>query len=139
MTVLLLLSKTQVECADVVLLNKTDLLSEQEQQQLVALLRQINPAARLITTEHCRVPVEEVLHTGRFNWEAAQAAPGWVQALSRHEQQQQKRRQKRRHSRCVLLCPRCVWVYTRVSCGGLTAGTHAVPPLLIPLLCLLFL
>lgn len=71
------------------LLNKTDLLSEQEQQQLLALLRALNPGARLLTTQHCRVAVDEVLHTGRFNWEAAQAAPGWVQELSRFEQQQQ--------------------------------------------------
>jgi G3E family GTPase len=37
----------QIEFADVVLLNKIDLLSEQEQQQLCALLRKLNPSAKV--------------------------------------------------------------------------------------------
>jgi G3E family GTPase len=37
----------QVEFADVLLLNKVDLLSEQEQQQLRALLHKLNPSAKV--------------------------------------------------------------------------------------------
>jgi G3E family GTPase len=39
----------QVEFADVLLLNKVDLLSEQEQQQLRALLHKLNPSAKVRT------------------------------------------------------------------------------------------
>jgi G3E family GTPase len=39
------------------------------------------------------VDVADVLHTGRFDWAAAQAAPGWVQALARFSQQQEQPQQ----------------------------------------------
>ncbi|WIA17110.1 hypothetical protein OEZ85_014005 [Tetradesmus obliquus] len=75
----------QVEFADVLLLNKIDLLSEQEQQQLCALLRKLNPSAKVLLSQNCRVPVQEVLHTGRFSLEQAQAAAGWLQEINRFE------------------------------------------------------
>ncbi|KAF6255133.1 CobW/HypB/UreG, nucleotide-binding domain-containing protein [Scenedesmus sp. NREL 46B-D3] len=75
----------QVEFADVLLLNKVDLLSEQEQQQLRALLHKLNPSAKVLLTQNCRVPVSEVLHTGRFKLEQAQAAAGWLQEINRFE------------------------------------------------------
>lgn len=77
----------QVEFANVLVLNKTDLITQQEQQQLLALLKTLNPSATIITSQHCSVPVEAVLHTHSFDWEAAQASPGWVQEISRFEQQ----------------------------------------------------
>lgn len=69
-------------------LNKTDLISAAEQQKVLALLKTLNPSATILTTQHSNVPVQSVLHTGRFSWEAAQAAPGWIQLISRFEQQQ---------------------------------------------------
>ncbi|WIA37349.1 hypothetical protein OEZ86_014278 [Tetradesmus obliquus] len=75
----------QVEFADVLLLNKIDLLLEQEQQQLCALLRKLNPSAKVLLSQNCRVPVQEVLHTGRFSLEQAQAAAGWLQEINRFE------------------------------------------------------
>jgi G3E family GTPase len=77
----------QVEFANVLVLNKTDLITQQEQQQLLVLLKTLNPSAKILTSQHCSVPIEAVLHTHSFDWEAAQASPGWVQAISRFEQQ----------------------------------------------------
>eukprot|EP00775_Hariotina_reticulata_P013394 gene13394-13522_t len=76
----------QVEFANVLILNKMDLLSHQEQQQLVALLQKLNPAAKILLAEHCQVPVSEVLHTGSFNLEAAQSSAGWLQEINKFEQ-----------------------------------------------------
>jgi G3E family GTPase len=80
---------TQVEFANVLVLNKTDLISEAELQKLLTLLKTLNPSATILTTQHSSVPVEAVMHTGSFSWEAAQASPGWVQLISKFEQQQQ--------------------------------------------------
>lgn len=79
---------SQVEFANVLVLNKTDLITAAEQHKVLALLKTLNPSATILTTQHSSVPVESVLHTGSFSWEAAQAAPGWVQLISRFEQQQ---------------------------------------------------
>jgi G3E family GTPase len=68
----------QVEFADVLLLNKTDLISAAEGERLVHGLRQLNREARILTAEHGNVPLEEVLGTGRFDFERAAQAPGWL-------------------------------------------------------------
>ncbi len=44
-----------------------------------ALLRSLNPHAHIVATNHSRVPLSEVLNTGRFSFERAQQAAGWLQ------------------------------------------------------------
>jgi G3E family GTPase len=72
----------QVEFADVLVVNKADLVSKEELGRLVAILRSFNPGARIVTAEQGRVPLGEVLGTGRFDFARAQQAAGWAQALS---------------------------------------------------------
>jgi G3E family GTPase len=65
----------QVECADTLLLNKCDLAaSPAALDALEAALRALNPAARVLRAVRCEVPVRELLHTGRFDAAAAEAA-----------------------------------------------------------------
>lgn len=47
--------------------------------QTAAVIRRLNPAARLLRCERCRVGVSEVLGTGRFNTAAAAAHADWQQ------------------------------------------------------------
>lgn len=69
----------QVEFADVLLLNKADLADATALAQLEALLRRMNPSAKMIQIEHGRVPLPEILNTRRFDFQHAAAAPGWLQ------------------------------------------------------------
>jgi G3E family GTPase len=71
----------QIEFCDVLLLNKTDLISEDERVYLLELLERLNPRAKIIETQQSRVPLQEVMGTKRFSMEAAQAAPGWLKEL----------------------------------------------------------
>jgi len=71
----------QVEFADVLVLNKTDLVSAEELGRLADVLRRLNPDAHLVTAERGRVPLAAVLNTGRFDFERAQKAPGWLKEL----------------------------------------------------------
>jgi G3E family GTPase len=59
----------QVEFADVILLNKIDLVSAEELNTIEALLHKLNPAASIIRTERGRVPLESILNTGKFDFE----------------------------------------------------------------------
>ena len=70
----------QVEFADVLLLNKTDLVPDID--GLVATLRRLNPAADVVTGSFGRVPLDRVFGTGRYDAERAQEAPGWVAELN---------------------------------------------------------
>jgi G3E family GTPase len=71
----------QVEFADVLVVNKTDLVTPEQVEELEAILRQLNPSAKLIRSERSRVELKEVLGTGRFSMEQAQKAPGWMKKM----------------------------------------------------------
>jgi G3E family GTPase len=71
----------QVEFADVIVINKTDLVTSAELGQLAAILRALNPRAELVFSAFGRVPLDRVLQTGRFDFDAAEQAPGWLREL----------------------------------------------------------
>ncbi|MEO0602546.1 MAG: GTP-binding protein [Myxococcota bacterium] len=71
----------QVEFADVVIVNKTDLVDDAELRRVEATIRAINPDAKLVRSERGRVPLAEVLGTGRFDMDEAQKRPAWIQEL----------------------------------------------------------
>ncbi|MEU5153917.1 GTP-binding protein [Glycomyces sp. NPDC021274] len=72
----------QIEFADVLVLNKTDLVTAAEADRVEAVLRRLNPDARLIRSSHGRIDVASVLGTGRFDLDRAQEAPGWVKEIN---------------------------------------------------------
>jgi len=57
----------QVAFADIVLLNKIDLVSADEAARVEGRIRAINPMARLHKTDHCEMPVTELLDRGAFD------------------------------------------------------------------------
>lgn len=71
----------QVEFCDVIVLNKLDLIDAAERDRLMAILRRLNPRARIEPAEFGRVPLDRVLATGLFDFDAASQAPGWLQEL----------------------------------------------------------
>ncbi|MGI5379871.1 GTP-binding protein [Streptomyces sp. CA-251387] len=72
----------QVEFADVLVLNKLDLVDDAAADRLRAALRRLNPAARVVDAVQGRVALQEVLGTRLFDLERAQQAPGWVRELN---------------------------------------------------------
>ncbi|WP_043678953.1 GTP-binding protein [Streptomyces xylophagus] len=72
----------QIEFADVIVLNKLDLVDQESADRLRATLTRLNPAARVVPAVHGRVRVADVLGTGLFDLERAQQAPGWVRELN---------------------------------------------------------
>ncbi|WP_425246950.1 GTP-binding protein [Streptomyces sp. NEAU-NA10] len=72
----------QIEFADVIVLNKLDLVDEESADRLRATLNRLNPGARIVPAVHGRVRVDEVLGTSLFDLERAQQAPGWVMELN---------------------------------------------------------
>ena len=71
----------QVEFADILLISKTDLVSEQELARLKSILQTLNTEAIQIPIEHGKVPLDKVLNTGRFSFERAQQSPGWLKEM----------------------------------------------------------
>ena len=68
----------QVEFADVILVSKTDLAPSEDVSRLQAILKTLNKHAQIIPIANGNVDVDAVLSTGRFDFERAQQAPGWL-------------------------------------------------------------
>ena len=62
-------AKNQIAFADVILLNKTDLVSVAELREVEARIRAINPYATLHRTQKCAIALDEVLNRGAFDLE----------------------------------------------------------------------
>ncbi|MEO6083353.1 MAG: GTP-binding protein [Umezawaea sp.] len=72
----------QVEFADVLVLNKVDLVTAAEADLLEAALRRLNPHARLVRSSFGAVPVTEVVGARLFDLDRAQQAAGWIKELN---------------------------------------------------------
>lgn len=71
----------QIEFCDVIVLNKIDLITDEERERLMAILHRLNPRARIEISEFGKVPLDRVLSTGLFDFAEASRAPGWLQEL----------------------------------------------------------
>lgn len=71
----------QIEFADVILLSKIDLISSSEREELLAILARLNAQAHIVPMVMGQVPLATILDTGRFDFERAAQAPGWLKAL----------------------------------------------------------
>lgn len=71
----------QVEFCNVIVLNKADLITPEELDHLQHILRSLNPRARQVISEFGKVPLDQVMNTGLFDFEQAEQAPGWLQEL----------------------------------------------------------
>lgn len=71
----------QIEFADVLLISKTDLVSQEQLKRLQSILNTLNTEAEQIAIVQGEVPVNSVLATNKFDFAKAQQAPGWLKEL----------------------------------------------------------
>ena len=71
----------QIEFANVIILNKTDLVSNEIIGLLEVTLHKLNPDAKIIKSEFSKVNPNEILNTGLFDFETAQLSAGWQKEL----------------------------------------------------------
>jgi G3E family GTPase len=72
----------QIEFANILVLNKIDLISDEELARVEGLLRQLNPEARIHRARYGKVDPHHLLNTGLFDMEAAESSAGWVRELN---------------------------------------------------------
>ncbi len=76
----------QVEFANVIVINKTDLVSPYDLEQLDQIIRRLNPNAEILHATEGRVPLSAILGTGRFQLAEAEGMPEWL-AIPRGQEQ----------------------------------------------------
>ncbi|EDP97561.1 GTP-binding protein [Kordia algicida OT-1] len=75
----------QIEFANVIILNKTDLVSVDHLGVLKAAIHKLNPSARILESSYSKIEPEEILNTGLFNFEEAEQSAGWIEELNKEE------------------------------------------------------
>lgn len=75
----------QIEFANVIILNKTDLVSKEDIGVLKAAIHKFNPSARIIESSFSKVAPKAILNTGLFNFEEAEQSDSWIEELNKGE------------------------------------------------------
>jgi len=73
----------QIEFANVVILNKTDLVSANDVGTIEAMITKLNPAAKIIRSEFSKVNPALILNTGLFNMDEAMETSAWAKELEK--------------------------------------------------------
>lgn len=71
----------QIEFCDLILLNKISEVSAADADHIRAIVRALQPKARIVECDYCDVPLEDLLHTGLFDFEKVATSATWIQAL----------------------------------------------------------
>ncbi len=75
----------QIEFANVIVLNKIDLISQDEQEELRRIIRKLNPEAKILPAVHGKIDPKEILNTRSFDFVKSAQSSGWQKELqSKH-------------------------------------------------------
>lgn len=75
----------QIEFCDIILLNKISEVTRQEADRIKAVVRAIQPKAKIIECDYCDVPFTEFLYTHLFDFEKVATSATWVQGLEKQD------------------------------------------------------
>ena len=75
----------QVEFANIIILNKADLVTKENLGVLKATLKKINPSAKILESTYTKIDPKEIINTGLFDFEEAEQSAGWIEELNKNE------------------------------------------------------
>lgn len=75
----------QIEFCSTLVINKKDLVTEDEFKKVRKVIEVLHPGVKIIETDHGKVPVADVLATGSFDFETVYGAAGWCKQLEEGE------------------------------------------------------
>jgi len=78
----------QIEFADVIILNKTDIATPRDRELAKSIIRALNADARIIESSHGKVALGDILDTGLFSFDAAHRHPTWFKELNGFKEHQ---------------------------------------------------
>lgn len=76
----------QIEFCSTLIINKRDLVTDEQMKMVRAVINKIQPTVKVIETTRCEVSVDEIIGTDRFDFETVYASAGWVKELEEHDE-----------------------------------------------------
>ena len=80
----------QIEFCSTLIINKTDLVTEDQLKKIRAVVRKLQPHVKVLETVRCAVPMEELLATNRFDFEAVFESAGWIAELEKRAEKEEE-------------------------------------------------
>jgi G3E family GTPase len=76
---------SQVEFANVVILNKADLVNDEEKLEVRKMITALNPKAKIIEAVNAKVPLNSIINTGMYDPKIAEEHQDWLESLNEEE------------------------------------------------------
>jgi len=79
----------QLEFCNIVLLNKAAELSQDELGRLKAIVKGINPGAKVLECNYGDIDLDEIIYTGMFDFEAVATSAAWISAIEGEDEEEE--------------------------------------------------
>lgn len=76
----------QIEFCNVIVLNKVDEVTEAQLVEVKAVIKSLQPTAKIIETNYAKVDVGEIIDTNNFDFEKISSSAGWIKELEKDEE-----------------------------------------------------
>ena len=97
----------QIEFCNLILLNKVSEVSAEEREHIRAILRAIQPQAKIIDCDYCDVPFGEILDTELFDFEAVATSATWIQGVEGDVEDEHEHHHEHHHEHGECHDPHC--------------------------------
>lgn len=87
----------QVEFCNIIILNKISEVSREEAGRVKAVIRALQPKAKIIETDYCKVELDEIINTGMFNFEKVATSATWVREIEGHDDEHEHEHEHEHH------------------------------------------
>ena len=79
----------QIEFCNVIVLNKVDEVTEEQLNTVKAVIKKLQPNAKIIETNYAKVDVKEIMDTNNFDFEKIASSAGWIQELENDDNEKE--------------------------------------------------
>ncbi len=90
----------QIEFCNIIVLNKVNEIKEEELKQVKAVIKKLQPTAKIIETNYSKVEVKEIMDTNNFDFEKVSTSAGWIKELendTEHDEDDEDKREYEEH------------------------------------------
>ncbi|MBQ2109377.1 MAG: GTP-binding protein, partial [Bacteroidales bacterium] len=79
----------QIEFCNIVLLNKASELTADELGKLKAVVKSINPGAKVLSCDYGDIDLDELIYTGMFDFDAVATSAAWIAAIEGEDEEEE--------------------------------------------------
>lgn len=91
----------QIEFCNTIVLNKIDEVSPEELKRVKAVIKQLQPVAKIIETNYSKVPVKDIIDTNSFDYETVASSAGWIKSfeedIEKHDEEEHEHENEHHH------------------------------------------